>query len=190
MYSIANLASIPINFTRQCMIRLTLGFASLLAIFTTGGRTALVSTILILLAFLAISAVRQTASGRINRAAVVYGFFGFPVVAICVMVLLQFGLFDTMLRRFADDAGSASVRLVALDLVWNLPAGAFWIGLPPLDLGAFVQRQVPSKFHGPILSWPADWSSPSRCLRLTCCFCSDFSPVIAGLELSWFPSSC
>ena len=33
-------------------------------------------------------------------------------------------------------------RIVALDLVWNLPAGAFWVGLPPIDLGAIVQRQV------------------------------------------------
>ena len=153
MYSIANLASIPINFTRQCLIRLTLGFASLLAIFTTGGRTAIAVTILILFAFLAISAVRQIASGRINRAAVVYGFFGFPVVAICVMVLLQFGFFDTMLSRFEYDAGSASTRQVALDLVSNLPAGDFWFGLPPSDLGALVQRQVELNLAAIEISW-------------------------------------
>ena len=41
VYSIVNLTSTPINFTRHCLVRLTLGFASLLAIFTTGGRTAI-----------------------------------------------------------------------------------------------------------------------------------------------------
>ena len=37
--AIANfVVSMPIKFTRECLIRLTLGFVSLLAIFTTGGR--------------------------------------------------------------------------------------------------------------------------------------------------------
>ena len=152
VYSIANLTSIPINFTRQCLFRLTLGFASLLAIFTTGGRTATAATILILFAFLAISAVRQIASGRINRAAVVYGFFAFPVVAICVLVLLQFGFFDTMVSRMEYDA-SAATRQVALDLVSNMPTGDLWFGLPPSDLGALVQRQAELNLIAIEISW-------------------------------------
>ena len=123
MYSIANLVSIPINFTRQCLIRLTLGFRVITCDLhhrrphRDGCHYS---------DFVRISRrfqrVRQIASGRINRAAVVYGFFGFPVVAICVMVLLQFGFFDTMLSRFEYDAGSASTRQVALDLVSNMPS--------------------------------------------------------------------
>ena len=93
VYSIVNFAlSMPFNFTRQCLTRLTLAFVSFLAIFTTGSRAAAGVTILILFAFMAISAVRQIASGRINRAAVIYGFFGLAVVPICLMVLLQLGL--------------------------------------------------------------------------------------------------
>ena len=153
VYSIVNLTSTPINFTRHCLVRLTLGFASLLAIFTTGGRTAITVTILILFAFLAISIVRQLASGRINRAAVVYGFFGFPVVAICVMVLLQFGFFDTMLSRFDYDSGSASARAVALDLVWNMPANHSLFGLQPSDLSALAQRQEELNVSAIEISW-------------------------------------
>ena len=154
VYSIANFVSMmPINFTRRCLIRLTLGIASLLAIFTTGSRTAMAVTILILLAFFGISAVRQIASGRINRAAVVYGFFGFPVVAIVVMVLLQFGFFDTMLSRFEYDAGSASTRQVAVDLALHVPAGDVWFGLPTSDFRALAQRQVELKITAIEISW-------------------------------------
>ena len=153
VYSIANFVSIPIKFTRASLMRLTLGIVSLLAIFTTGGRTAMVATIMILFAFVAISALQQIASGRINRAAVVYGFFGFPVVAICVMVLLQFGFFDTMLGRFADDMGSASTRQISLDLVSNMTTGDLWFGLPPSDLLAFVQRQAELNLIAIEISW-------------------------------------
>ena len=40
VYCIANFVSMPIRFTRECLTRLTLGFVSLFAIFTTGGRTS------------------------------------------------------------------------------------------------------------------------------------------------------
>jgi hypothetical protein len=153
VYAIANLASMPIKFTPGCLIRLILGFASLSAIFTTGSRAAMVVTILILLAYLAISAVRQIGSGRINRAAVVYGFFGVPGVAICIMVLLQFGFFDTMLSRFDYDIGSASARQVALDLVWNMSTGELWFGLSPSDLISLAQRQKELNLLAIEISW-------------------------------------
>ena len=69
VYAIANFASMPVKFTRQCLARLTLGFTSLLAIFTTGGRSSLVVSGLLLIAFVTLSGVRQIASGRVNRAA-------------------------------------------------------------------------------------------------------------------------
>ena len=153
VYCIANLVSKPIKFTRECLIRLTLAFLTLCAIFTTGGRTAMVVTILILLAYLVISAMRQIASGHVNRAAVVYGFFGFPVLAVCVMVLLQLGLFDTMLSRFEYDIGSASSRLVALDLASNMPTGELWGGLPQSNIAALVLRQAELNQVAIEISW-------------------------------------
>src|SRR4029079_838667 len=103
VYSIANFASMAIEFTRAGLIRLALGLTSLFAIMTTGGRTAAIVAILVLLAFFAFSAMRQILSGRINRAAFFYGFLALPVLVTCTIVLLQFGLFDTMLGRFEYD---------------------------------------------------------------------------------------
>ena len=115
VYAIANLVSTPIRLNRACVVRLTLGFASLLAIFTTGARTALAVSVLLLIAYMAVSAARQIASGRVNRAAVVYSFLGFPLLAVCLVVLWQLGLFDTMLSRFEFDYGSSLARQIALD---------------------------------------------------------------------------
>jgi hypothetical protein len=154
VYSIVNFAlSMPFNFTRQCLTRLTLAFVSFLAIFTTGSRAAAGVTILILFAFMAISAVRQIASGRINRAAVIYGFFGLAVVPICLMVLLQLGLFDTVLERIADDQGSAMSRAIALDIVSNTPTDKLWLGLSTGDLRALALRQQELNLIAIEISW-------------------------------------
>jgi len=153
VYAIANLVATPTRFTRGCLVRLALGFASLLAIFTTGGRTALAVSVVILLLFVAISAARQIASGRINRAAVVYGFLGLPAAAICVMTLLQLGFFDTMLSRFEFDNGSATARQIAFDLASNMPADDVWLGLRPSDMGALVHRQAEIHLVAIEISW-------------------------------------
>jgi hypothetical protein len=153
VYAIANLASTPIRFTRTCLIRLMLGFASLAAILTTGSRTALVVSVMILLIFVAISAALQVASGKINRAAVIYSFLGFPVVAVCLVIFLYFGVFDTMLNRFEFDDGSASTRQIAFDLASNVPAEDIWLGLPPSDIGALAQRQTEMNLVAIEISW-------------------------------------
>jgi len=153
VYSIANFVSMPIKLTRTCLIRLTLGFTSLFAILTTGARTAMVVTILILLVFLAFSAARQIASGRINRAAVVYGSFGVPVLAIIMVLMLQFGIFDTMASRFEYDIGSAHTRQIAIDLVSNLPTIDLWFGLSQSDLDSLLQVQAELKLVAIEISW-------------------------------------
>jgi hypothetical protein len=153
VYAIANFLSTPVRLTRTSLIRLTLGFASLFAIFTTGGRTALVVTILILLGYLAFSATRQIASGRINRAALVYGSFGVPVLAVCVVVMLQLGIFDTILSRFEYDIGSAHTRQIAIDLVWNLDTAQLWFGLSRSDLDSLLQVQAELNLVAIEISW-------------------------------------
>ena len=153
VYSIANFASVSIKFTWACLIRLTLGTVSLFAIFVTGSRTAMITAVLILFAFLAFSAMRQVMSGRINRAAVVYGFLGFPVVAILVVVTLQLGMFDTILGRFEYDMGSAEARAIALDLVWNMPTSDLWFGMSSSDIRAFTLRQEEMDLTAIEISW-------------------------------------
>ena len=142
VYAIANLVSMPVRFRREGLIRLILGVTSLAAILTTGGRAAIAISILILFVFVAIAAVGQFASGRINRAAVVYGLFGLPGAAFCVAALLHFGFLETMLSRFEFDNGSASTRQIALDLAVNMPFEHLLVGLPQSELVAMAQQQV------------------------------------------------
>jgi hypothetical protein len=92
--------------------------------------------------FVAIVAVRQFASGRVNRATVIYGFFGLPAAAICVAGLLQFGFLETMLSRFEFDSGSATTRQFAFDLAANLPSDYLWFGMPRKELVAIAQPEV------------------------------------------------
>ena len=153
VYAIANFTSTPIRFTRKSVTRLALGFASLLAIFTTGSRTALVVSVVILCVFAAISVVRQIAFGHINRAAAIYCVLGAPIAAVCLLALFQFGLFDTMLSRFEFDFGSASAREVAFNLASNMPTADVWLGLPPGDLGALAQRQADMNLVAIEISW-------------------------------------
>lgn len=153
VYAMANLVATPIRFRRESLIRLILGFVSLAAVLTTGGRAALAITMLILFVFAVVTAIRQFASGRINRAAVVYGILGAPVAAAAVVALLQFGLFDTMLSRFEFDNGSALSRQVAFDLASAMPSNDVLLGLPRNDVSALTERQEEMNLVAIEISW-------------------------------------
>lgn len=153
VYCIANLVSTPIRLTRASVFRLSLVAASFAAIFTTGGRTALVVTALVICLYVVASFFSQLASGRFNKATLVYGVVGLPVFAAGVMALLYLGFFDTMLSRFEYDIGSASTRQIALDLIAGLPVDELWLGISSADLAALVQRQADLNLLAIEISW-------------------------------------
>ena len=68
-------------------------------------------------------------------------------------MLLQFGIFDTMLGRFEYDIGSASTRQIAFDLASNMPSGDLWRGLSRSDIDALVQRQAELNLIAVEISW-------------------------------------
>jgi hypothetical protein len=135
------------------VFRLSLVAASFAAIFTTGGRTALVVTALVICLYVVASFFSQLASGRFNKATLVYGVVGLPVFAAGVMALLYLGFFDTMLSRFEYDIGSASTRQIALDLIAGLPVDELWLGISSADLAALVQRQADLNLLAIEISW-------------------------------------
>ncbi|HWV51997.1 VpsF family polysaccharide biosynthesis protein [Pseudorhodoplanes sp.] len=153
VYCIVNLISTPIRLTSASIFRIALVLASFVAIFTTGGRTAMVVSALVILLYFAISLLSQLYSGRLNKAAIIYGVVGMPVFAICVFALLYFGFFDTMISRFEYDIGSASTRQVALDLIAALPPSELWLGMSRDDLAALVQRQEALNLLAIEISW-------------------------------------
>jgi hypothetical protein len=99
------------------------------------------------------SCLTQRASGRFNRAALVYGIVGLPVLAAGVVALLYLGFFDTMLSRFEYDIGSANTRQIALDLMAGLPSSELWFGMSSTDLAALVQRQADLNLLAIEISW-------------------------------------
>lgn len=153
VYCISSFVSMPVRFTRASATRLVLGFISLFAILTTGGRAALVATISILIVFLLFAVVRQLAAGRVNRAAITYGIFAVPLLAVCVATMQQLGLFNTMVSRFAYDIGSASSRQVAVDLASTMPMNDLWQGLSRGDVVALAQRQSEFNLIAIEISW-------------------------------------
>lgn len=153
VYCITNLVSTPIRLTRTSIFRLSLVVASFAAIFTTGGRTALVVAALVICLYAVASFFSQLASGRFNKATLIYGVVGIPVFAAGVVMLLHLGFFDTMLSRFEYDIGSASTRQIALDLIANLPTSELWFGMSSVDLAALVQRQADLNLLAIEISW-------------------------------------
>lgn len=153
VYCLANLVSTPIRLAQANIARLLLAFAAFAAIFTTGGRAALVVTATLIALYFAISVFTQLASGRFNRAGLVCCVIGMPFLAACVFVLLHLGFFDTMLSRFQYDIGSASTRQIAVDLIASLPTADLWFGLSRDDLAALVQRQADLNLLAIEISW-------------------------------------
>lgn len=153
VYCIACLVSTPIRLTPASVFRVLVALAAFAAIFTTGGRTAMVVAGSVICLYFIISVVGQLASGRFNRAALVYAVVGMPFFVAAVYVLWYLGIFDTMLSRFEYDIGSGSTRQIAIDLISGLPTADLWFGMSRDDLAALVQRQTDLNLLAIEISW-------------------------------------
>ena len=107
VYSIANLASVPMRLSTAALVRLSLALLSYLAIFPTESRASMVATTIILALYLACFGVGTIVKGRVS----VVGFTGctFFVVlsfALVAMFLLETGFFGKMLLRLQYDYGN------------------------------------------------------------------------------------
>lgn len=153
VYCIANLVATPLRLTPASLTRLLLALASFAAIFATGGRAALAAAALVISLYVMMSLAGQLGSGRFNKAGIVYGIVGTPVLAAVILIMTQLGLFDTMLSRFEYDIGSAGTRQLALDLIAGLSTEELWFGLSRTDLAALVQRQADLNLLAIEVSW-------------------------------------
>ena len=153
VYSIVNFAlSMPFNFTRQCLTRYTsirviscdlhhgqprrgrCHYSDFVRLYGDFSRAKL-----------------HPAVSIEPRSSMVFS--ELAVVPICLMVLLQLGLFDTVLERIADDQGSAMSRAIALDIVSNTPTDKLWLGLSTGDLRALALRQQEFDLIAIEISW-------------------------------------
>jgi hypothetical protein len=87
------------------------------ALLSFGGRTALLLTLMIIVAILLWHALRFTSGKRLSRAGVITAIAIVPVGIAAVSVLAYLGFFDQFLDRFSEDGGSARSRLLMLPLL-------------------------------------------------------------------------
>ena len=104
----------------QPMLRLPLIFLSLGSLMVFGGRTALVTTLVLIGLSVAFGLFRLMRGGRIPVLALIAGIGVLFAGAAAIFALLDLGVFDKMLLRFSSDKGSAMARVAMLDLLSHL----------------------------------------------------------------------
>ena len=104
----------------QPLLRLPLIFVCLGSLMVFGGRTALVTTMLILALAMAFELFRLMRGGRVPLTVLILGVIALFAAAAAIFAALDLGFFDKMLLRFSSDKGSALARVAMLDLLTHL----------------------------------------------------------------------
>jgi hypothetical protein len=150
VYSICNIVSTNVRFSIGALLRLSLGMASFVAIFPTGGRSSLVVTAIVLGCYFLYAAFFQLIRGRINTAGY---FIGSIMVVVCIFIgvaLAGLGFFDVMQDRFAYDFGSSLSRDYALEILENSTATNLLFGS---SLEEVLQAQLSYRTIAIEISW-------------------------------------
>jgi len=134
VYSIANLASVPMRLSTAALTRLGLSILAYLAIFPTESRASMGATTIILGLYLVYFGVGILAKGRISPIGLSMTLFIALGFALAAMPLWDAGFFDKMLLRFQYDYGSALSRDYAIDILQSMPYSALWFGLSQSEL--------------------------------------------------------
>ena len=107
-----------------------------------GGRTALVTTLLIIAVYVAFALFRMMRGGRIPLVALIVG-DRHPLCRwlAATFAILDLGVFDKMLLRFSSDKGSALARIAMLDLLSHLDWNEILFG-PTVSRANALQNQL------------------------------------------------
>ena len=133
LYSILTLVATPVRLSSACAGRLLLAGLSFVAIFPTGGRSALLVSGLVMFVFIAWSALRSLAKGSFNKAGLVFFVTCLAFLVLTLPIMWQLGVLDVMLGRFQEDHGSASSRVYALQILRNMRFEDLWFGISQQD---------------------------------------------------------
>jgi O-antigen ligase len=132
-YFLTTFIATPIRASWASISRLLFSLLALTACLLTGGRTAIVCSIGLLLLFIFLSIVRQLLSGEVNRLGLLYSVGGLVVLAIGLPLLESIGIFDTVFARFEFDNGSSLARDAVVEILGNLSNENLWFGVDPRD---------------------------------------------------------
>lgn len=104
----------------QPLLRLPLILFCLASLMVFGGRTALVTTLMIMGLAAAFEMFRLMRGGRVTLPVLILGVGALLIGAAVLFAMLDLGMFDKMLLRFSSDKGSALARFATMDLLSHL----------------------------------------------------------------------
>lgn len=129
LYAIA-LALRP-ELCRPILLRIPAIVLSVGSLMAFGGRTALVSVLVVFACMALVAAFRLINGRRFGLPAVMLAISGVFVLSAAVVLLYQHGTFDNMVNRFSTDKGSTDARFMSLRLLGLLDWKEVIIGTNP-----------------------------------------------------------
>lgn len=112
-------------------------FVAVCSLMVFGGRTALVSVIVVFAGSALVQCVRLVFGQRVGLPAVILAICSIMLVAAAIPVLFSSGTFDNMITRFASDNGSAHARIASLRLLHLFDWKELMLGTSPTRSGSF-----------------------------------------------------
>ena len=113
---------------------------NLLAMNAFGGRMALVAMLAFLVVIFGLKFLRLLHGARESRRNLVLAALLVPLGLAALFAGLEMGLFDQFLLRFVDDKGSASARVILMDIFRDLPLSAILFGPDPQHLSSLLRN--------------------------------------------------
>jgi hypothetical protein len=129
----------------SALLRLPLIAFCLGSLMVFGGRTALVTVLLVIGGFAAVEILRILRGKRTSLPMAIGTICLLFVAAACIFAALDLGIFDKMLLRFSSDKGSALARYATFDLLWHFDWRELVLGPNPVRASA-LQNQLGLKY--------------------------------------------
>ncbi len=124
----------------QAALRLPLIAFCLGSLMAFGGRTTLVTVLLIIGCFAALQLFRILRGGRISLPVAIGAICVLFITAVVIFAALDLGIFDKMLLRFSSDKGSTLARYATFDLLSHFDWHELVLGPNPVRANA-IQAQ-------------------------------------------------
>lgn len=127
--------------SRSLSMPLRLGLIGLqcAALVAFGGRSAMVTTIVLGGCYLLIQGLRSLRTGRVNLLGAALGLILAALVPVVIALAASYGFFDALLERFVSDSGSANARVEMFELFKHFELRDLIVG-PDIDLIESLRR--------------------------------------------------
>jgi len=117
-------------------LRLSIVATCLGSMMAFGGRTALVSVLVVIGCLVALAILRLLRGGRTSLPVIIATMCAVFIIAAGIFAALDLGIFDKMLLRFSSDKGSTLARYATFDFLSHFDWHELILGPPPARVSA------------------------------------------------------